>query len=1347
VSRLKSISRLFFCLVVALALSPSALTQQRSYRSYQHLSGKGLRNAGTPEEKSPQSRTPMAFRGWKHPGKFGPEYLKHFSRPLARQTRAELFASAAEFENQANRSTPQSQLSVAGLLLRNSLPAGYIPTSVASGDFNGDGKMDFVVANGGDNTLWLYFGNGDGTFSLPIILPITLGQSPVWVAAADLRGIGKTDLVVAESDSNSIGIFLGKGDGTFKESSISLPGSVATLAVGDFNHDGKLDIVVPLDDFDSSTYIVTLPGVGNGTFGSAIVTPTTLYPPGTFWVSSGDLNGDGFPDLVLSSGDPVEINLQVALNNGDGTFTAAGAIEGPYGGQFVSTSIFDADEDGKLDLVIADTYGYVWFDHGNGDGTFAPITSKFGTGDFPFGMGVADVNGDGHLDVITSGYPLLVQSFVGATAGNLTSVLLGDGEGNFGPAAVYRGDVGAFSLAISDFNGDGHPDIVTANQDTDSAVVFLNDGKGGYGEPKGSWIGEIPGSYNAPASDMMSVDVDGDSKPDLVLMEYPGADSYDQLTVLLNEGSGNFSTPIRSDAIQGNGNLPCFGDFVLADFRGTGVPDFLAIGCDASVNEPPYISFAPASGGGHFSAPTVTTPAGAQGVIGVGDFNGDGKLDFITATGGVGQSQLAIQVTAFLGNGDGTFRTGANQVFGNTANYPVAVYVGDFNRDGKLDIVVFLEGNGGWTNAQVYELLGKGDGTFQSAQSLFTDFGPMIVADVNNDGHPDIIESAFDRSTNGMLVPATFSIYLGQADGSFTLANTYTPYPYGSLIPQYDYATSAAQHYAPMIGDFNGDGNIDIAAFQSVDLSPNPISFVQFMLGNGDGTFTPTYTLYDFEKYSIPDLAMDVDGDGRDDMVELDGFNSSFHVIPMITGPSLQLSLGSNPVVGTTGSALVTLAVAATSPTAITLSASDPAINVPPMLTVPTGQASQIFAFNIGPSFNANQVFSLTAQLASQTATAYGTQVGAGSRWFTISMGTVSVIDLAAGQSTQPLDIVAQSINGYGGTINLECVGLPSQIQSQISPVTLPLTPGSSADASVVFSVLQGTALGSYPFTLRGTDGVTNFDVPLTLNVGDFSLTISTPLEQSLPTGSATFTFVLTSIDSYNEGVFLTCTGLPTGATCPSAFGNIPTPGGSITPMPLNIQSLPAGNYPFTVTGTSTPLSHSVSATLQIWDFNGSVSPAAATVEAGGSATFNISVASVNGYSGGVTFWCQTPTSQITCAFNPASPSIPANGTATSTMTVTASSQLSERGRRRSALFPAILALPFGALLIAGSRKRWLKCSLLLLVSGAMISCGGGSSGGGGGGGSGSGQSYSIGVEVVSGGSTKTAGTITLTVK
>ena len=1339
-------------LVLACAISIPSLAQQQSYRSYQQLSGRVLRQTGQSQQRPSFDRSmPMRFQGWKYAERFGPDYLKRFSRPRESTRRAERLAStarsAAHFNSAAAQTAPFGPSALPGLLLRDSLPAGYIPTSVGTGDFNRDGKMDFVVANGGDNTLWLYFGRGDGTFSLPIIMPITQGQSPVWVATADLRGSGKTDLIVAEADSNSIGIFLGKGDGTFTESKVALPASAVTLAIGDFNHDGNLDIAVPINDSNSPDYIVTLPGKGDGTFGSPVVTLASLYAPETFWVSSADMNGDGIPDLVLSNDSVPEISAQVFLSNGDGTFSAGQAFEAPFGGSLESTAIFDGDEDGKPDIVATDSFSALWFFHGNGDGTFSANPTRSSTGDVSYGIGVADLSGDGHLDVVTSGVFVGEQAGYGADPGNLTCVLFGDGKGNFVPANVYVGDLSAFSLAIADFNGDGHPDIVTANQDSDSAVLFTNDGHGGFGEPRGSWIGLDVGPINSPLSNMMAVDVDGNGKPDVVFMEWNvPPDPNFQLTVLLNQGAGNLSAPIRSDATPF-----VFGDFVLADFRGTGLPDFLSIGEDASAEGGSSLSFAPNQGGGHFGTPTSTTPAGAQGVLGVGDLNGDGKLDFVAATGGVGATGQLIQVTSFLGNGDGTFRTGPSQTFGNTKQYPAAVYVGDFNEDGKLDLLVFLEANGGFTQAQVYELFGKGDGSFQPAQLLFSNFNPMIVADVNHDGRPDIIESAFSMAFDGSLVPATFTVYLGQPDGSFTLSQTYTPYVDGSLIPQPGYPTSAGQHFAPMIGDFNGDGNLDIAAFQSAPTTPNRTLFVQFLLGNGDGTFTPSYSTFFFPS-NFPTLAVDVDGDGRDDLVELNGFTSSYDVIPMIAGPSFQFELAGDPVAGSTGSGLVVLAIPAASSTTITLSASDPAITVPPTVTVPAGQLSQLFTFSIGAAFNPNHVFALTAQLDSQTAIAYGTQVSPGAKGFAVAPlfdplqdKQVSMVNLAAGQTSPSYVSGVSSLNGYGGTLSLGCLGLPSQAQCEIAPSVVQLPPGEANQFRVVITVPLGETQGSYPFKLRATDGALNNDLHLTLNVGDFTMSLSPTVQQAFPTDAAKFAVLLTSVFNYHGLVDLTCSGLPAGASCPSPLISSPLPGGFSFPFEITTTSVPTGNYPFTMTGVSSPLVHTASATLQVWDFNPSVAPLSATVNAGGSATFNLTVASANGFDGNVTFGCETSSGLISCTFNPVSTTVPPNGNATSSLTLTASSQLGSAHGRSSWIFPAaVLMLPVGAFFLS-SRRKLVAVLLVLLGLSWTPSCGGGGSGGGGGGGGG-GTAYTINVLVSSGNSTKTAGTIKLTV-
>ena len=464
-----------------------------------------------------------------------------------------------------------------------------------------------------------------------------------------------------------------------------------------------------------------------------------------------------------------------------------------------------------------------------------------------------------------------------------------DSKRRTGPS--YRGDLSAFSLAVADFNSDGYPDIVTANQDSDSTVVFLNDRKGGFGDPQGEFIGyEGFGPVNAPASRLISTDVDGDGIPDLALLEWsqPPSNFY-QLAILLNDGNGHFSAPIRSDAIDSTLS-GFFGDFTLADFRSAGHPDFLAIGIDGGLGGSPYISFAANSGAGHFGPLTVTKPANAQGKIGVGDFNGDGKLDFVA----IGADNIfdpnnyeSIQV--FLGNGDGTFRKGSLQTFGGfNARFPAGVYVGDFNNDGKLDVIVFFEDNGGWTlDDDVFELLGNGDGTFQPAQLLFTHFAPMTVVDVSHDLRPDLLQSSFAIDVNETPIPAQFGVYLGQPSGMFSLTSTYAPYLDPSLIPQFNYTDS---RYAPMVADFNGDGNLDIAAFQKGNSVISPGAFVEFLLGNGDGTFTPTFTSFDFQKFYFPNLGVDVNGDGRADLVELDGFRSSFHVLPSIPGPSFQFA-------------------------------------------------------------------------------------------------------------------------------------------------------------------------------------------------------------------------------------------------------------------------------------------------------------------------------------------------------------------------------------------------------------------------------------------------------------------------
>src|SRR5438552_8737171 len=153
------------------------------------------------------------------------------------------------------------------------LAVGASPYSVAMGDFNGDGHLDLAVANGGSNDVSVLLGNGDGTFTPARNFDAGLGGGPLWVAAGDFKLYRKLDLVVANSSSDSVGVLLGNGDGTFQPA-VTLPaGGTAPqcVAVGDFNGDGKPDLAVA--SYYSNTVTVLL-GDGDGTFRTASRTTT-----------------------------------------------------------------------------------------------------------------------------------------------------------------------------------------------------------------------------------------------------------------------------------------------------------------------------------------------------------------------------------------------------------------------------------------------------------------------------------------------------------------------------------------------------------------------------------------------------------------------------------------------------------------------------------------------------------------------------------------------------------------------------------------------------------------------------------------------------------------------------------------------------------------------------------------------------------------------------------------------------------------------------------------------------------------------------------------------------------------
>ncbi len=277
------------------------------------------------------------------------------------------------------------------------ITVGNGPVAIAEGDFNNDGHLDLAIANENDGTVTVLLGKGDGTFSQASGSPISVGSHPRAVAVGDFNDDGNLDLAVANGGSNTVTILLGNGDGTFTPASgspIAVGTNPGAIAVGDFNGDGKLDLAVA--NQNDSTLTILL-GNGNGTFTQAAGSP---IPGGTGpdTIAVADFNGDGKLDLAVGDNVDADQAVTILLGNGDGTFTQAPGSPLPVERNCTGVAVGDFNGDGKPDLAAA-SWGHMDVDImlGNGDGTFTAAPSV-PLGVRPFSLAVGDFNADGRLD-------------------------------------------------------------------------------------------------------------------------------------------------------------------------------------------------------------------------------------------------------------------------------------------------------------------------------------------------------------------------------------------------------------------------------------------------------------------------------------------------------------------------------------------------------------------------------------------------------------------------------------------------------------------------------------------------------------------------------------------------------------------------------------------------------------------------------------------------------------------------------------------------------------------------------------------------------------------------------------
>jgi len=373
---------------------------------------------------------------------------------------------------------------------------GYYAYSIIAGDVNGDGKPDIVVGlqtsqSDQRGVVGVFLGNGDGTFQ-PVAIYSTDAYDPGVVALADVNGDAKPDLLVAHDNPNlgaQISVLLGNGDGTFQTAvnySVG-PYYADSVEVADVNGDGKPDIVDGQNNADLPGFnglVGVLLGNGDGTF-----QPVVTYSSGGNHINRAvvaDVNRDGQFDVIVANAcaDSACANgtMGVMLGNGDGTFQPV-VTYGSGGYWTNSVTVVDVNGDGRLDALVANfcadiSCGYgslgdgtVGVLLGNGDGTFKPVIT-YNSGGYDAGsVAVADLNGDGKPDLAVPNY------WARSTQGG-AGVLLGNGDGSFGTAAVYLSGTtsyySAHAIAVPDLNGDGKADLVVSNVDGTIGVLINN---------------------------------------------------------------------------------------------------------------------------------------------------------------------------------------------------------------------------------------------------------------------------------------------------------------------------------------------------------------------------------------------------------------------------------------------------------------------------------------------------------------------------------------------------------------------------------------------------------------------------------------------------------------------------------------------------------------------------------------------------------------------------------------------------------------------------------------------------------------------------------------------------------
>jgi len=554
------------------------------------------------------------------------------------------------------------------------------PSDVVALDLDLDGDLDLVTADAGAHTISILLNDGTATFANAV--SVGAGMGPRRLATADLDLDGHGDVATANGISGTASIFLGAGDGTLSlHASPAVGPSPWAIGIADVDADGLPDLAA-LNK--SSSEVTVLLGTGGAQFAGGFAFPTGTEPSG---LALGDATGDGLIDIVTSN--EVSDDVTVLAGGGDGSFVTAETI--PSGNGPWTVVLEDLTLDGRLDIAIAayqlgGALAQIRIHLGQPDGTFS-ANLHLATGTEPNAVAVADMDNNGALDLVVVGDDFLAVHWNQGGGAFAAPTILVPASGDF------------YEVFISDLNGDGWQDVVTAWPS--DVAVLLGTGGGNFGPAD---------TMSFPAGMFALRDVTGDGVEDIV------GSSGNLARVMPGNGDGTFGSWFNAVNMGMGEDL-----IALADLDGDGNEDFVTL------NFGFQFKVATGLGNGTWTAPVIL-PFGldTNGPFAVADCDEDGKLDLVF---GLGHSEIHF----LPGNGDGTF-TGSTSAL---LPYPVySLAFEDLQGDGALDVISNVPGG------ILSTVRGLGAGAYSSPRSFavgsqgITD---LAFGDLNGDGALDAV--------------------------------------------------------------------------------------------------------------------------------------------------------------------------------------------------------------------------------------------------------------------------------------------------------------------------------------------------------------------------------------------------------------------------------------------------------------------------------------------------------------------------------------------------------------------------------------------------------------------------------